>query len=395
MALTDAFIRNLKPHEKPYKIFDGGGLHIYVTPAGSKLWHMAYRFAGKGKLLSFGSYPAVSLKEAREKREKAKNLLAQGVDPSVQKKKEKAANLIALKNTFEHLAREWHNVKTSHLSEAYRRKVLMRLARHAFPKIGKIPIAQLEISNLLEVMGPMLEEGHVATSKALLQNLSRIFRYAVLTGRAKHNISADLKDALPVACTTHLATITDIPRVGELMRRLDSYQGYFPLRCALRLAPLVFTRPSELLGARWEDMDWEAQEWRIPAKYMKMRRPHIVPLSRQALAILAELAEVTGCSTYLFPSVMNQEKPLQSIRLLIALRSLGYGKGEMCPHGFRAMASTLLNELGYNADWIERQLSHCPRDIVRATYNHAEYLPERRRMMQEWSDYLTVLKLQK
>ena len=279
------------------------------------------------------------------------------------------------------------------MSENYRYKVMLRLKRHAFPKIGKIPISQLELSNILEVISPMRDEGHIATAKALLQNIARIFSYAVLTGKAKYNIFINLKDILPAVRTTHLATITDATRVGELMRRLDRYKGYFPLSCALRLAPLVFTRPSELVGARWDDIDFENSEWRIPAKYMKMRRPHIVPLSSQVMGILAELKTVTGDNPYLFPSKRNPAKPIQSVRLLLALRSLGYGKGEMCAHGFRSMASTFLNEMGYNGDWIERQLSHCPRDTVRATYNYAEYLSERRRMMQEWSDYLTTLKL--
>lgn len=395
MALTDTFIRNLKPLKKPCKYFDGGGLHIYVSHTGSKLWRLSYRFAGKGKLLSFGAYPVLSLKEARKKREEAKRLVAQGIDPSVWKRQKKAERLQSQRDTVTHIAMEWYEVKTVHLSKNYRSKILSRLMRHAFPSIGMIPIAELEIADLLGVLTPLVKKGHIATAKALLQNIGRICRYALLTGRTGHNVSTALQDALPTVHTQHLATIVDTAQVGELMRRLDSYQGYFPLSCALRLAPLVFTRPSELLGARWEDIDKKAHEWRIPAKYMKMSRPHIVPLSNQALAILAELEAVTGGNTYLFPSKRNPTKPVKSVRLLMALRSLGYHKGEMCPHGFRSMASTLLNELGYPGDWIERQLSHCPKDNVRASYNYAQYLPERRRMMQDWSDYLIDLKFGK
>ena len=394
MPLTDVFIRSLKPLEKPYKHFDGGGLYIHVAPTGSKLWRMSYRFAGKGKLLSFGEYPTVSLKDARERREEAKKLLAQGIDPSVWKKQEKAARIIAQRDTFENIAMEWHETKMSHLSDQYRHKVLLRLRRHAFPKIGKMPISHLEIPDILGVVKPMEQEGHTATAKYVLQNIGQIFRYAVLTGRAKHNIAADLQGALSSVQTKHHASITDKVKVGELLRRIDEYDGYFPQKCVLRLAPLLFTRPNELLSAEWKDVDLEAREWRIPAERMKMRRPHIVPLSDQAVVILKELEPITGQGRYLFPASSDPDKHLRDNRILFALKKLGYANGEMSFHGFRAMASTLLNELGYNRDWIERQLAHCPRDAVRASYNYAEYLPERRRMMQEWSDYLTALKIQ-
>jgi len=392
MPLTDVFIRSLKPLEKPYKHFDGGGLHIHVTPNGSKLWRMSYRFDGKGKLLSFGEYPTVSLKDAREKREEAKKLLAQGVDPSVWKKQEKAARRIAQRDTFENIAREWFDTRTVHLTARYRQNVLMRMEKHVFPKIGKTPITQLEIPDILNVVKPIEQEGHVATARFVLQSISQIFRYAVLSGKAKHNIASDLQGVLRPVQTTHHATITNESGVGELLRRIDRYEGYYPQTCVLKLAPLVFTRPSELLGAEWKEFDFEACEWRIPAERMKMKRPHIVPLSDQALAVIKALESVTGGGRFLFPAATNPDKHIRDGRILIALRKLGYSKDEMSFHGFRSMASTLLNERGYNRDWIERQLAHCPRDSVRAAYNYAEYLPERRRMMQEWADYLTTLK---
>ena len=392
MPLTDVFIRSLKPLEKPYKHFDGGGLHIHVTPNGSKLWRMSYRFDGKGKLLSFGEYPTVSLKDAREKREEAKKLLAQGIDPSVWKKQEKAARRIAQRDTFENIAREWYDTRTVHLTERYRHNLLRRFENHVFPKIGKTPITQLEISDILDVVKPVEQEGHVATARFILQSISQIFRYAVLSGRARHNIASDLQGVLRPVQSSHRATITNAVEVGELLRRIDAYEGYFPQLCALKLAPLVFTRPVELLGAEWKEFDLGAREWRIPAERMKMKRPHIVPLSEQALAIIKELETITGAGRYLFPAARDPEKHIKGVRIFVALRSLGYTKDELCFHGFRAMASTLLNERGYNRDWIERQLAHCPRDSVRAAYNYAEYLPERRRMMQEWADYLTSLK---
>ena len=392
MPLTDVFIRSLKPKERAYKHFDGGGLHIHVTPNGSKLWRMAFRFEGKGKLLSFGEYPTVSLKDAREKREEAKKLLAQGIDPSAHRKQMKAARAVAQRDTFENVAREWHDTRTVCFNARYRHNILLRLEKHIFPKIGKTPITQLDIPDILDVVKTIEQQGHASAARVVLQTIGQIFRYAVVAGRAKHNIAADLQDVLRPVQIKHRATITEPERIGELLRKIDQLDYYLPLKLALQLAPLVFTRPSELMGAEWKEVDLEAKEWRIPAERMKMKRPHIVPLSDQAVNILKELHSITGDGRYLFPAVRNQEKHVTILRVLFVIRKMGYEKEEMSFHGFRAMASTILNEQGYNRDWIERQLAHCPRDNVRAAYNHAEYLPERRRMMQEWSDYLTALK---
>lgn len=391
MPLTDTHIRNIRYTGKPKKHFDGGGLFLFVTASGSKLWRMAYRFEQKEKLLSFGEYPIVSLKDARERREEAKKLLDKGIDPNAQKKEAKAAQLSEVNDTFKNIALEWHETRTAEFSAKHRGTVLFRLETYLFPAIGKAHITKLEPQDILAVVRPIEQKGLFETSRRLLQLVSQIFRYAVITGRAKHNIATDLRGALRPRKVTHRAAVTEPAKVGQLLRDCADYQGYFPIVCALRLAPLVFVRPSELRSAEWSEVNFEAKEWRIPAERMKMKQMHIVPLSEQALQILKELHPYSGNGKYLFPSIRTETRPISDVTLLNALRRMGYAKDEMCTHGFRSIASTLLNELGYNRDWIERQLAHGERDEVRAD-NYAEYLPERRRMMQEWSDYLYALR---
>ena len=392
MPLNDTYIKKLRYTGKPTKHFDGGGLYITVSSTGSKLWRMAYRFEQKTKLLSFGEYPFVTLKEAREEREKAKTKLANGIDPSAHKKAEKAAQLAEIKDTFQNIALEWHETRTAEFSSKHRGTIIFRLETYLFPAIGKSPIAKLEPQDILAVVRPIEQKGLFETSRRLLQLVSQIFRYAVITGRAKHNIAADLRGALRPRKVTHRAAVTEPSKVGQLLRDIDNYDGYFPIVCALRLAPLVFTRPTELRAAEWSEIDLKAKEWRIPAERMKMKQMHIVPLSKQAVKILEELHPYSGSGKYLFPSIRTETRPISDATMLNALRRMGYAKDEMCTHGFRSIASTLLNELGYNRDWIERQLAHGERDEVRAAYNYAEYLPERRKMMQEWSNYLVHLK---
>ncbi|MDL2307811.1 integrase arm-type DNA-binding domain-containing protein [Desulfovibrio sp. OttesenSCG-928-C06] len=392
MPLTDTHIKNIRHTGQPKKYFDGGGLFLFISPTGSKLWRMAYRFEKKSKLLSFGEYPAVSLKDARERREEAKKLLSKGIDPNVQKKEAKAAQLAELKDTFHNIALEWHGTRTAEFSSKHRGTILFRLETYLFPAIGKMPIAKLEPHDILAVVRPIEQKGLFETSRRLLQLVSQIFRYAVITGRAKHNIAADLRGALRPRKVTHRAAVTEPSKVGQLLRDIDNYDGYFPIVCALRLAPLVFTRPTELRAAEWSEIDFKAQEWRIPAERMKMKQMHIVPLSEQAIKVLEELRPYSGNGKYLFPSIRTETRPISDATLLNALRRMGYAKDEMCTHGFRSIASTLLNELGYNRDWIERQLAHGERNEVRAAYNYAEYLPERRKMMQEWSNHLDKLK---
>ncbi len=395
MPLTDTQIKNLKSPGTPKKYFDGGGLFLFVSATGSKLWRMAYRFERRGKLLSFGEYPAVSLKDARDRREEAKKLLANGIDPGAQKKTVKAAQLSEVNDTFRSVALEWHDTRTADFTEKHRGTVMYRLEKYIFPIIGNRHIARMEAPDILAVVRPLEHKGQNETARRMLQIISQVYRYAVITGRARRNPATDLHGALKPRKTVHRAAITEPVKVGQLLRDCDNYEGYFPIVCALRLTPLVFVRPTELRAAEWSEFNLEGQEWRIPAARMKMKQVHIVPLSKQAVKILEELKEFSGSGKYLFPSIRTETRPLSDATMLNALRRMGYAKDEMCTHGFRSTASTLLNELGYNRDWIERQLAHGERNDVRAAYNYAEYLTERRKMMQEWADYLTKLKASK
>ena len=392
MPLTDTHIRSLKPEAKPRKYFDGGGLFLYVPPTGSKLWRMSYRFEGKSKLLSFGGYPAVSLKDARVRREEAKGLLAKGIDPSAQKKTAKREQVTAERDSFEIIALDWHRTRLAGFSEKHQGTALYRLNTYILPIIGKKHIARLEAPEILALVKSIEAKGNHETARRVLQIIGQVFRFAIAMGKIKHNIAADLHGALRPRKVTHRAAVLEKEKVAQLLMDIDDYAGYFPLVCALKLAPMLFVRPTELRCATWQEFDLETAEWRIPAERMKMRRTHIVPLSRQALTILRELKKFSGEGQYLFPSTRTETRPISDATMLNALRRMGYQKHEMSVHGFRSIASTLLNELGYNRDWIERQLAHGDSNGVRAAYNYAEYLPERKRMMQEWSDYLDGLR---
>jgi integrase len=392
MPLTDTRIRTLKYTGKPAKYADGGGLHLYVSSSGKKLWRMTYYYEKKEKVLSFGEYPVISLENARAKRLDTKQLLAQGIDPGAQKKAIKEAQRSEVNDTFQTIAKEWHETRTSDFTEKHRGTVMYRMEKYIFPFIGGEHIARMEAPDILAVVKPLEHKGQNETARRILQIISQVYRYAVVTGRAKRNPATDLHGALRPRKVVHRAAITEPAKVAQLLRNCDSYEGYFPIICALRLAPLVFVRPTELRAAEWSEFNFESKEWRIPAQRMKMKQMHIVPLAKEAMAILEELHAYSGSGKYLFPSIRTETRPLSDATLLNALRRMGYAKDEMCTHGFRSIASTLLNELGYNRDWIERQLAHGERNDVRAAYNYAEYLPERRRMMEEWADYLTNLK---
>ncbi len=392
MALTDTRIKSLKNSGKPTKISDGNGLHLYLSASGKKLWRMTYYFDQKEKLLSFGEYPFISLERAREKRKEVKQLLAEGIDPGAHKKAVQKAQLSETNDIFKNIALEWHETRTADFTEKHRGTVMYRMDKYIFPIIGGEHITRLEAPDILSVVKPIEQKGQNETARRLLQIISQVYRYAIITGRAKHNVASDLSGALRPRKVTHRAALTEPTRVAQLLRDCDNYEGYFPIVCALRLAPLVFVRPTELRAAEWSEVNLKEKEWRIPAERMKMKQMHVVPLSKQAVRIIKELQPFSGSEKYLFPSIRTSTRPLSDATLLNAIRRMGYGKDEMCTHGFRSIASTLLNELGYNRDWIERQLAHGERDEVRAAYNYAEYLPERRRMMQEWSDYLGKLK---
>jgi integrase len=389
MPLTDTASRNAKSKLKPYKLADEKGLYLLVNRTG-KYWRFDYRHEGKRKTLALGVYPDVTLKEARSKRDEARNQLAAGIDPGAQR----AATKTAATDTFEALAREWHQRNLSRWTPKHGASLLVWLVNDTFPWIGAKPIREIVATDLLAVLRRMEERGAVSSAHRVRQVCGQVFRYCVATGRADHDPSAALRGALSVAPTKHHSSITDPKAAGGLLRAIEVYQGAFVTKQALRLAPLVFVRTGELRNAEWSEIDLESAEWRIPAGKMKMRDPHIVPLSRQAVAILRELHPLTGGGRYVFPSARtpNGERCMSENAVLAALRRMGYGKNEMTGHGFRSMASTLLNEQGWHRDAIERQLAHSERNAVRAAYNYAEHLQERRKMMQAWADYLDGLR---
>jgi integrase len=386
--LTDIAIKGAKPREKPYKLADEGGLFMLVTPKGGRWWRLKFRVGGKEKLLSLGVYPDVSLKDARQRRDNLRQQLASGVDPGAQRKAAKVAGT----DTFEAVAREWFAKFSTNWAKTHSDKIIRRLESDIFPWLGSRPVGQVTAPELLTCLRRVESRRALDTAHRAHQNCGQIFRYAIATGRAERDPAADLRGALPPVNGGHFATITDPAGIGALLRAIEGYEGTLVGRCALRLAPLVFVRPGELRAAEWSEFDLDEAEWRIPAERMKARVVHIVPLSIQAVAILRELQPLTGAGRYVFPSLRTPARPMSENTINGALRRLGYSGDQMTGHGFRSMASTLLNEQGWNRDAIERQLAHGERDEVRAAYNYAQHLPERRKMMQSWSDYLDGLR---
>jgi integrase len=394
MPLTDTAIRNAKPGDKARKMFDGGGLYLEVAPSGGKWWRLKYRFGGKEKRLSLGVYPDISLKKARERRDEARKLLANEIDPSENRKAKKAAKVERAANSFEILAREWYAKHSPNWSANHSDRIIRRLERDIFPWIGGKPIADIAAPQLLEVIRRIEQRGALETAHRALGNCGQVFRYAVATGRAERDPSGDLRGALPPVKGTHFAAATEPGKVAEILRVLDGYEGTLPVRCALRLAPLVFVRPGELRHAEWADIDLEAGEWRFTVTKTDTR--HIVPLSIQAVEILRELHPLTGRGRYVFPSARSPkgDRPMSDNAILAAMRRMGISKEEMSGHGFRAMARTILDEvLGFRPDYIEHQLAHAVRDPNGRAYNRTSHLPERSKMMQEWADYLDRLKV--
>lgn len=391
MPLTDVEARNAKPREKPYKLSDAKGMYLEIMPNGSKYWRVKYRFLGKEKRLALGVYPEVSLKDARIKLDEARSRLASGIDPSAERKAAKTAAIDRAENNFEAVAREWFKKHSPMWAPSHAEKIIRRLERDIFPWIGPQPIAEISAPNLLSVLRRIENRGAVETAHRAHQNCGQIFRYAIATGRAERDPSADLRGALPPTKERHHPSITDPKAIGGLLRAIEGYTGSFITKCALQLAPVLFVRPGELRKAEWCEISLENAEWRIPPEKMKMRAVHIVPLSTRAITILEELRPLTGAGQYVFPGARTKSRPMSENTVNAALRRLGYGSDDMTGHGFRSMASTLLNEQGWNRDAIERQLAHAERDSVRAAYNYAEHLPERRRMMQAWADYLETL----
>ncbi|MDO9269399.1 MAG: integrase arm-type DNA-binding domain-containing protein [Methylobacter sp.] len=393
MPLSDTTIKNAKPNpDKAYKLPDEKGMYLLVSPNGSKYFRLKYRFSGKEKVLALGVYPDTSLKQAREKRDEARKQLADGIDPSENRKAVKSSKAESAANSFEIIAREWGARKVDTWADKNNRSKRM-LERNIFPWLGSKPITDILPKDILECLRRVEDRGTIETAHRTLQICGQVYRYAVATGRAERDITPDLRGSLPPAKGEHFAAITEPKQVAELLRAIDSYQGSLPAVCALKLAPLVFVRPGELRAAEWQHIDLDAKEWRYYVSKTSVQ--HIVPLSSQAVAILEELQPFSGLGRFVFPSERTPrgDRCMSDNTLNAALKRLGYGKDVMTAHGFRAMARTILDEvLGVRPDFIEHQLAHAVKDPNGRAYNRTAHLPERHKMMQQWSDYLDGLK---
>ena len=393
MALTQTQIRNTKPAEKPIRLFDGRGLYLEIASAGGRWWRFKYRYAGKEKRLSLGVYPEVSLKDARDRCDEVRKTLAAGIDPSASRRAAKASLRENAANSFELVAREWLRQNESMWSESHGQRVLRLFERDLFPWLGRRPVADISATELLSVIQRIERRGALETAHRALSNCGQVFRYAVATGRAERDPSRDLRGALLPVKGQHFASVTEPDKLAGILRALDSYEGTLVVRCALRFAPLVFVRPGELRHAEWSDIDLDAAQWRYTVT--KTGTQHIVPLSEQSVAILAELKPLTDRGRYVFPSARHPRggRPMSDNAVLAALRRMGISKEEMSGHGFRAAARTILDEvLGFPPHLIEHQLAHAVRDPLGRAYNRTAHLPERHKMMQDWANYLDKLK---
>jgi integrase len=389
--LTDTQVRQAKGNGKNQRLWDERGLYLEITPPGGKCWRFKYRFEGKERRIGLGRYPDVPLALARERREEARQLLARGLDPSAVRQAQKTAERGKALTSFEVIAREWFNRFKGSWADSHSKVVIRRLERDIFPWLGDRPIAEINAPELLAVIRQVEGRGALETAHRELNICGQVFRYAVATGRAERDPSGDLRGALPPVKNNHFAAVTDPTRLGEILRLLDTYGGGLIVRCALRLAPYVFVRPGELRHAKWADIDLEAADWRFQAS--KTNTDHIVPLSRQSIAILREIQPLTGHREWVFPSGRSPLRPMSECAVLAALRALGIDKEEMSGHGFRATARTLLDEvLGFRPEVIEQQLAHAVKDPLGRAYNRTAHLEERHTMMQRWADYLDGLK---
>jgi len=399
--LSASAVRDAKPQSRPYKLTDGRGLYVLVKPNGSRWWRFDYSRPGthKRNTLSLGTYPDVSLKQARDRRDEARKLVAAGVDPSEQRKVEATAAA----DTFEAIAREWYATNSSQWVPAHGERIIRRLERDVFPWIGKRPMAGLTAPDVLAVLRRIETRTALETAHRALQNVGQVFRYAVATGRANADVTRDLRGALQPVTKRHFAAITDPDKLADLLRAIEGYHGTLPVCAALKLAPLVFVRPGELRKAEWSEIDLDAAEWNIPPSRRKLRKaikadpttpPHCVPLATQAVTILRELRPLTGAGRFVFPGARDaRNRPMSDAALISALRRLGYDSDAMTPHGFRAIARTILDErLGFRPEVIEHQLAHAVKDPNGRAYNRTSHLPERRKMMQGWADYLDALR---
>jgi integrase len=392
MKLTDAAIRKAKPEEKPYKMADGGGMYLEIMPNGSRYWRLKYRFNGKEKRLALGVYPDVSLALARDRRQDARKLLADGVDPSENRKAVKAAKNANTENSFEVVAREWLSSHMANKAASHREKVIRRFELYLFPWLGSKPIQDISAPQVLEAIKRIEKLGILETAHRALQTCGQVFRYAVQTGRAIRDVTADLRGALPPTTTNHMASFTEPQEVAELLRAIEGFKGTITVQCALRLAPLVFVRPSELRMAKWADIDLDAGEWRYVVS--KTKTDHLVPLPRQAIEILREIHPLSGHGEYVFQGGHSPLKPMSESAINAALKRMGYDtKTQITGHGFRAMARTILHErLNIDPHVIEHQLAHKVPDALGAAYNRTKFIEQRKAMMQSWADYLDNLK---
>jgi len=401
--LSPSEVANAKPGPKPYKLPDGGGMFLLVNPDGSKLWRWRYRrpVVGTENMLGLGIYPEVKLAQARQRREEARALVAQGIDPGAQRKAEKAAGAERAANSLEVVTRAYQEMKAGQRTKGTSDRCKAWMETHVFPYVGARPVAEIEAPELLACLQRLVKAGKLESADRIRSELSAVFRYAIAAGIAKRDPAHDLRGALPKATKRHFASITDTGQIADLLRAMDDYTGDPVTLAALRLSPILFQRPGEIRQMEWIELDLDAGEWRIPAAKQKLSRAekenprtpaHVVPLPSQAVAILRDLHSLTGRSSYVFAGKVSSKRPMSENTVRQALRRLGYGNEQMTPHGFRHMASTRLNEMGWNPDAIERQLSHRDGNKIRGTYNQAQYLAERRKMMQAWADYLDGLR---
>ena len=392
MALSNTAIINAKAADKSYKMYDTDGLFLQVTPQGGKWWRLKYRFDGKEKLLSLGTYPDISLSQARQKREDSKKLLAIDIDPSESRKQAKADNKLNTENSFELVAREWWQSHMKNKADSHKEKVIRRFELYLFPWIGKKPISSITAPQMLETLRRIEKQNKVETAHRTLQTAGQVFRYAVQTGRAVRDVTADLKGALPATTVKHMAAFTEPKDVAELLRALDAFNGTLTVQCAIKLAPLVFVRPSELRMAKWSDIDLDAGIWQYLVS--KTKTDHIVPLSRQAIERLNEIHPVSGHGVYVFQGGHSPLKPMSESAVNAALKRMGYDtKIQITGHGFRAMARTILHErLNIDPAIIEHQLAHKVPDTLGSAYNRTKFIEQRTTMMQSWADYLDELK---
>jgi len=397
LPLVETQIKNAKAKNKEYKMSDGLGLHLLITPSGGKLWRFQYRFDGKQKSLAFGSYPSISLADARRRREDARKLIANGNDPAAMKKElkdQEAAKTESDLCTFEVVGREWFSKNEPVWSPSHIRTVKSRLERDVYPIIGCRPIKEITRSEIISLVQRVEARGAIETADRIKIYCGQIFRYALNLEKIIHNPATDMRDVLTKREAGHHASITDPTQLSGLLRAIDGFTGTFVVKCALQLAPLFFVRPGELVKAEWSEFDLDSSEWNIPASKMKQKRPHLVPLSKQAIQILMSLHPVTGDNKYVFPSYRSKLKPMTNEALLAGLRRMGFCKNEMTVHGFRATARTILDEvLKFRIDFIEHQLAHAVKDPNGRAYNRTSHLEDRKEMMQKWSDYLDELKL--